>query len=92
MTSPQVKSAEPRWNADEAWSDLEVPLRDLTYMAGIARDIAYEVLDLECTRGRRKGDDEQEIIRMSKREFEQFFFAISKTHDMAEELERRYHA
>jgi hypothetical protein len=60
-------------------------------MAGIARDLAYELLDLELTRAR-KGDGENEIIRMSKRECEQFFFAISDVHDRAEALEKLYHA
>jgi hypothetical protein len=50
-------------------------------MAGIARDLAYELLDVE---GERK---EEEIIRMSKREYEQSFFAIENVHERAEALE-----
>jgi hypothetical protein len=87
----KAPASEASWNADKAWSDLEVPLRDLTYMAGIARDIAYELLDLEVTRGARKVDGEV-TIRMSEREYEQFFFAISNVLDMAQKLEREYHA
>jgi hypothetical protein len=51
-------------------------------MAGIARDIAYELLDLESTRRTRKVDGEV-TIRMSEREYEQFFFAVSTVLDMA---------
>jgi hypothetical protein len=80
-----------KWDAHAAWSDLEVPIREVTFMAGIARDLAYELLDLELTRAQ-KGDGENEIIRMSKRECEQFFFAISNVHDRAEDLEKSYHA
>jgi hypothetical protein len=65
---------------------LEVPIREVTFMAGIARDLAYELLDVE---GERK---EEEIIRMSKREYEQFFFAIENVHDRGEALEKLYHA
>jgi hypothetical protein len=57
----------------KAWSDLEVPLRDLAYMAGIARDIAYELLDLEVTRRAMRTVDDEVAIRMSEREYEQFF-------------------
>jgi hypothetical protein len=32
------------------------------------------------------------ILRMSEREYEQLFFAISKAHDMASALEKLYHA
>jgi hypothetical protein len=79
-----------RWDAGKAWSDLEAPLRDLTYMAGIARDIAYELLDLESMRQTQKVDGEV-TLRMSEREYEQFFFAISDVHDRVESLERVYH-
>jgi hypothetical protein len=80
-----------RWDAGKAWSDLEGPLRDLAYMAGIARDIAYELLDLEVTRRETRTADGEVTIRMSEREYEQFFFAISDVHDRAESLERVYH-
>jgi hypothetical protein len=73
---------------DKAWSDLEVPIRDLTYMAGIARDLAWDLLDGETLK-----DPEKEVtVRMSIRRHEQLLFAIMKTHDMAEELEKEYHA
>jgi hypothetical protein len=65
---------------------LEEPIRGVTFMAGIARDLAYELLDVE---GERK---EEEIIRMSKREYEQFFFAIENVHERAEALEKLYQA
>jgi hypothetical protein len=76
---------------DRAWFDLEEPIREVTFMARIVHDLAYELLDLELTRAR-KGDGENEIITMSKRECEQFFFAISDVHDRAEALEKLYHA
>jgi hypothetical protein len=69
-----------------------VPILEVTYMAGIARDLAYELLDLEATRRIRSGNGEEEIIRMSKREFEQFYFAIENVHDRAEALEKLLHA
>jgi hypothetical protein len=72
--------------------DLEVPLRDLTYMAGIARDIAYELLDLQVTRTGTRMADGEVTLRMSEREYEQFFFAISDVHDRAESLEKTYQA
>jgi hypothetical protein len=75
----------------KSYLDLEVPIREVTFMAGIARDLAYELLDLEGTRTR-KGDGEDVIVRMSKREYEQFFFAIDDVHDRASALEKLYHA
>lgn len=39
----------------DAYLDLEVPIREMTFMAGIARDLAYELLDLEVTRRTRRG-------------------------------------
>jgi|HubBroStandDraft_6_1064221.scaffolds.fasta_scaffold4515556_1 hypothetical protein len=68
--------------------DLEVPIREVTYMAGIARDLAYELLDLETI----KKPDSDVIIRMSIRQHEQLFFAIERSHDMALDLEKTYHA
>jgi hypothetical protein len=70
--------------------DLEVPIREVTCMAGIARDLAYELLDLECKR--KRNEDDEDIIRMSKRECEQFFFAIEDVHDRAEALKKLYYA
>jgi hypothetical protein len=35
---------------NKSYLDLEVPIRDVTYMAGIARDLAYELLDVETRR------------------------------------------
>jgi hypothetical protein len=49
------------------------------------------LLDLEVTRRTRTVDGEV-TIRMSEREYEQFFFAISNVLDMAQKLERGYHA
>jgi hypothetical protein len=69
---------------------LEEPIREVTFMAGIARDLAYELLDLEMTRRTQRGDGEDKIIRMSKREYEQFFFAIENVLDRAEGLEKLY--
>jgi hypothetical protein len=69
---------------------LEEPIREVTFMAGIARDLAYELFDLEMTRRTQRGDGEDKIIRMSKREYEQFFFAIENVLDRAEGLEKLY--
>jgi hypothetical protein len=72
--------------------DLEEPIREVAWMAGIARDLAYELLDLEMTRRTQKERGEEEIIRMSKREYEQFFFAIENVLDRAEALDKLYQA
>ena len=71
--------------------DLEEPIREVAWMAGIARDLAYELLDLEMTRRTQKERGEEEIIRMSKREYEQFFFAIANVLGRAEALDNLYH-
>jgi hypothetical protein len=57
-------------------------------MAGIARDLAYELLDVET----RKNPDSDVVIRMSKRQYEQLFLAIEDVHDRASALEKLYHA
>src|ERR1700677_4797754 len=75
----------------KSYLDFEVPIREVAFMAGIARDLAYELLDLEMTRRTQKGRGEEDTIRMSKREYEQFFFAIENTLDRAEALEKLYH-
>jgi hypothetical protein len=71
----------------KSYLDLEEPIRDLTYMAGIARDMAYELLDIE---GPITKPDSDVIIRMSKRQHEQFFFAIDNVHDRAIALDKNY--
>ena len=53
-------------------------------MAGIARDLAYDLLDIE------KPETDEVIIRMSKRQHEQLFFAIQNAHNRAENLEKIY--
>jgi hypothetical protein len=73
---------------NKSYLDLEVPIRDLTYMAGIAHDLAYELLDVET----RKNPDSDVVIRMSKRQHEQLFFAIDNVLSRASALERIYHA
>jgi hypothetical protein len=73
---------------DMAWFDLEEPIRYLTYMSGIARDLAYELLDVETL----KKPDSDVVIRMSQRQHEQLFFAIDNVHDRAEALEKTYYA
>jgi hypothetical protein len=50
--------------------DLEVPLRDLAYMAGIARDLSWELLDGET----RKKPDEYVVLRLLPRQHEHFCF------------------
>jgi hypothetical protein len=71
----------------KSYLDLEVPTRDVTYMAGIVRDLAYELLDVES----RKKPDSDVVIRMSQRGHEQLFFAISDVLDGGRELEKLYH-
>ena len=65
--------------------NLEEPVYELTFMTGIARDLAYEVLDVE------KPSSEEVVLRLSKRQHAQLFFAIRRAHDMAEELEALYY-
>jgi hypothetical protein len=81
-------SAAQQTTSRQSYLDLEVPIRNATYMAGIVRDLAYELLDVETP----KKDDEDVIIRMSKRDHEQLFFAIEDVHDRAQDLEKVYHA
>jgi hypothetical protein len=57
-------------------------------MAGIVRDLAYELLDVET----RKKPDSDVIIRMSIRQHEQLFFAIEDVLDRAQDLEKLDHA
>ena len=91
-TLSAVETAAQQKSDSKSYLDLEVPIREVTFMAGIARDLAYELLDLEMTRRTQRGGGEDEIIRMSKREYEQFYFAIENVHDRAEALEKLYHA
>ena len=56
-------------------------------MAGIARDLAYELLDVET----RKNPGSDVVIRMSIRQYEQFSFAIDDVHGRASALEKLYH-
>jgi hypothetical protein len=67
---------------------VEEPILGVTFMAGIARDLAYELLDVETP----KKDDEDIVIRMTKRAYQQFFFAIEDVHDRALAIEKNYHA
>ena len=67
--------------------DLEEPLRDLTHMAGIAHDLAYELLEVE----RPKKDDEYVVLRLLPRQYEQLFFAIDNVYDRAKDVEKLYH-
>ena len=57
-------------------------------MAGIAFDVAYELLDIETL----KNPDSDVVIRMSKRQYEQLFFAIDNVHGRAMALEGAYQA
>jgi hypothetical protein len=67
--------------------DLEVPIRDVTFMAGIVRDLAWDLLNGETP----KTDGADVIIRMSNRQHDQLLFAIERSHDMALDLEKTYH-
>ena len=70
------------------WANLEVPISDLTYMAGIALDLAWDLLDGET----KKDPDSNVIIRLSIRQHEQLLFAIMKIDDMAMAIETIHEA
>jgi hypothetical protein len=55
--------------------DLEMPIRDVTYMAGIARDLAWDLLNGETP----KTDGADVIIRMSNWQHDQLLFAIERS-------------
>jgi hypothetical protein len=74
--------------AIDVWANLEVPISDLTYVAGIARDLALDLLDGET----KKDPDSNVIIRLSIRQHEQLLFAIMKTHDTAMAIETIHEA
>ena len=57
-------------------------------MAGIARDLAYELLDVETL----KKPNSDVVIRMSIRQHEQLFFAIEDVYDRASAIEKLYQA
>jgi hypothetical protein len=78
-------AAAPNQNDVIRYLNLEEPIYELTFMTGIARDLAYELLDVE------KPSSEEVVLRLSKREHAQLFFAIRRAHDMAEELEALYY-
>jgi flagellar biosynthesis GTPase FlhF len=84
---PQAAAAEASRNQSDVirYLNLEEPVYELTFMTGIARDLAYELLDVE------KPSSEEVVLRLSKREHAQLFFAIRRAHDMAEELEALYY-
>ena len=54
-TLSAVETAAQRKSDSKSYLDLEVPIREVTFMAGIARDLAYELLDLEMTRRTQRG-------------------------------------
>ncbi len=80
----QTEQTKSSWDACSAYLGLEEPIREIRYMAGIARDLAYDLLDIE------KPETDEVIIRMSKRQHEQLFFAIQNAHNRAENLEKIY--
>jgi hypothetical protein len=75
-------------SVDRTYLDLEQPIREATFMAGIARDLAWELLEGEV----RRADDSDVTIHMSKRCHEQLLFALENAHDRALALEKNYHA
>jgi hypothetical protein len=75
------------WDAGVAWSDLEVPIREVAYMAGIVRDLVWELLDGESPTI--EGGDG--IVRMSHRQHEQLTSIAQKALDMALESVREHH-
>jgi hypothetical protein len=74
--------------ASDVWANLEVSISDLTYMAGIALDLALDLLDGET----KKDPDSDVIIRLSIRQHEQLLFTIMKIHDMAMAIETIHEA
>jgi hypothetical protein len=88
LSAAAAQQASSSRSDSKSYLDLEVPIRDVTYMAGIVRDLAYELLDVET----RKKPDSDVIIRMSIRQHEQLFFAIEDVLDRAQDLEKLDHA
>jgi hypothetical protein len=72
----------------QQYSDLEGPLRELSHMAAIARDLVFTALDNPSV----KRDGAAVIATMLQDEHERILFAVSKASRMAEELDRQYHA
>ena len=71
----------------KAYLDLEEPVRDLSYMAGIAERLAWELLDGDRSR-EMAGDDV--ITRARARDIERAIFAIQKASDMAQALGKAF--
>jgi hypothetical protein len=71
----------------KAYLDLEEPVRDLSYMAGIAERLAWELLDGDRSREMARDDV---IIRARARDIERAIFAIQKASDMAQALGKAF--
>jgi hypothetical protein len=67
-------------------SDLEAPIRDLMHMANITRSLAIEVIG-----GVGEQKDGMRLLCIDEDQHERLLFAISKTADMAVELNEAFY-
>jgi hypothetical protein len=74
--------------AEQQYSDLEEPLRELFHIAAIARELVFNALDNPSV----KRQGAAVVATMLQDEHERLLFAMSKASRMAEELDRKYHA
>jgi hypothetical protein len=74
--------------AEKQYSDLEEPLRDLSHMAAIARDLVFSALDNPSV----KHDGATVVATLLHDEHERLLFAVSKASRMADALDKKYHA
>jgi hypothetical protein len=71
-------------SAFDAYFDLEEPIRDVAYMAGVAETLAIDLLAEDA------GFEGEVTIQLNRKQFDQLMFAISKASDMAADLNRIY--
>ena len=84
---PEATSPTPcsQYDLEKGYLHLEEPIYEQAFMAGIAHDLAYELLGLETP------DSEEIVLRLSKRQRGQLFYAIDRVFTMAKELEALYY-
>ena len=72
---------------ERAYLDMEAPIRDLMHMANITRSMAIELIG-----GFGEEKDGMRLLCLDEEEHERLLFAITKTADMAGELNEAFHA
>ncbi len=85
MNAHTTEWTTPTSKDKQDYLDLEVPIREVSFMTGIASDLAWDLIGENL---KREGDDV--IIRMSHREYEQLLFALDRSRDMAVSLDKLY--